>query len=327
MPYELASQRVFHKKMKIFFLSDLWIPFPGGAERFVYNLARELVQRGHEVRVLTSYPHAESSDGIDVVFRNVGVYKERNEGAEVVKEEIARFAPDVLFVHHFFAAQFQQEIETCGIPFVQVVHNGKRMQGASLSIYNSEYTRERAGARADDITMNPPAYPDCIASEHGDGIGFVKPIPHKGVELVYEIARRLPDRTFHVLRGEWYTIEVIQELHNIVFYQPIPLVRDFYAKCRIMLMPSKSEDAGTIPQESAMNGIPCISTDVMGLKETNAAGIRLPEDPDMWVEEIKKLDNKEYYDEVVRKQSEHLKEFKWDEKMNQIDSIIRTWQK
>jgi glycogen synthase len=74
--------------MRILFLSDLWIPFPGGAERYVFNLARELVRRGHDVTVLTSYYRAQASDGIKVRWEDVGVREQRESGAQIVRSAI-----------------------------------------------------------------------------------------------------------------------------------------------------------------------------------------------------------------------------------------------
>ena len=45
-------------EVKIVCLSDLWLPFPGGAERYIANISQALIDRGHEVHVLTSYAPA-----------------------------------------------------------------------------------------------------------------------------------------------------------------------------------------------------------------------------------------------------------------------------
>jgi glycosyltransferase involved in cell wall biosynthesis len=227
-------------------------------------------------------------------------------------------------MHQFFASQFAQEARESGIPCVQIVHNGDRHQFVKLAIFNSDYTRKRSNAEPGDVTLLPPAYPDCIAETHGDKIGFIKPLPHKGVDLVYRLAELLPDRRFLILQGEWYTLEIIRnDLPNVTFLQPVDDIREFYSQCRIILMPSLSEDAGTVPQEAAMNGLPCISSNVGGLPETNPGGILLqPDDASEWVRQIELLDDGEYYAAIAAHQKARLGGFHWQEKIDRISEII-----
>ena len=58
--------------MKICFFSTQYLPTVGGVERYTYNIARLLVQRGHKVTVVTSslegLPQQETdADGIDIL--------------------------------------------------------------------------------------------------------------------------------------------------------------------------------------------------------------------------------------------------------------------
>ena len=81
------------------------------------------------------------------------------------------------------------------------------------------------------------------------------------------------------------------------------------------------------PQESAMNGIPCLSTNIMGLEETNEAGIRLPAEPIFWVDQINALDDETYYKKIVEREREHLASFEWEKKMEQIHNYIQSCRK
>lgn len=292
----------------ILVLSDLWLPFPGGAERLMFNLARDLMRRGEVIHVTTGYHAAQQFDG---PWFNVIEVPENDVGAGTLQEAIDRIQPDVILTHHYWALTFENVIAGCArrhsAPIVQVVLNGRRMESASLAVYISDFVRTTlGGARDGDLTITPPAFPDVVAAEHGDAIGFIKPLPHKGVELVYEIARRMPDRQFVILRGEWQDIEIIEPLPNVEFMEPVVDIRDFYRRCRLVLMPSVSEDAGTVAQECALNGIPCISSDVGGLPETNSGGIKIgSRDPDVWVRWITKLDDLYYAAEIDRRQRQY----------------------
>lgn len=308
--------------MRLLFLSDLWTPFPGGAERFLSNIAHELRKRGHEIHVLTSYERAVDIDGIAIHFRDIGVNARRGEGEEIIKQMVHEIKPDMMFTHHFFASEFKSLVIQFLMPVVQVVHNGGKIPGAALAIFNSQYTRSQTTSNEKDMVILPPAYEDIVADLHGDSIGFVKPIHHKGVDFVYRLAAHFPERKFLILRGEWQNLEDIRQLPNVTFMEPVNDIREFYSKCRLMLMPSWSEDAGTIPQEAALNGLPCISTDVMGLPETNGGGIILPRDENLWRAAIEKLDDPAYYQSIAERQREYVKSIRWDEKFDALDRLL-----
>lgn len=291
---------------RILCISDLWMPFPGGAERLIFNLSRELMRRGNEVNAVTGYGPAKQFDGPTVVPLTT-INADR--GAGIIRDLIAYDRPDVILTHHYYAHMFGQVMVDSGVPVVQVVLNGKRMEGAALAVYISRWVRNQSGdAQPQDIVMTPPAFDDVVAETHGDAIGFIKPIPHKGVELVYRIAAAMPERRFVILRGEWQDLEVIRPAANIEFMEPVDDIREFYARCRLVLMPSLSEDAGTVCFEAALNGLPALSTDVGGLPETNAGGMILSvtDTAETWVRVIKFLDDPVRYAWVVDNQRDHL---------------------
>ena len=294
--------------MRIMVLSDLWVPFPGGAERLMFNLARHLYRRGHDVQVLTGYHHAQVFDGPAVTVAPLGVRENRDRGVADVLAHVQEWKPDVILTHHFYASQFGYELVVTGRPVVHVVLNGTRLAGCAFAVYITSWVAKRCGALGTDMVVMPPAFDDVVAATHGDAIGFVKPIAHKGAETVYEIAERMPDRQFVVLRGEWQNIELLRDdLPNVEYLEPVADMRDFYARCRLLLMPSRSEDAGTVAQEATLNGLPCISSDVEGLVETNGGGIRLdPYDTSAWVTTIEALDDPAVYDSIVRSQRAHF---------------------
>lgn len=291
--------------MRILVLSDLWLPFPGGAERLIFNLSRALYQRGHDVLVLTGYEHAEPFDGPPVVV-NLDMPTDRTGEAQVALVA-ARFEPELILTHHVYARGFAGLLAEWPIPVVQVVLNGPRLPFAALAVYISEWVRSRHDdARPDDLTILPPALPDVVADEHGDAIGFVKPIEHKGAQFFYRIARALPDRRFVVLRGEWQDLEIIERLPNVEFLEPVSDIRKFWELVRVVLAPSLSEDAGTIGQEAAVNGVPCLSSMAGGLPETNGGGILLPPTRvGRWVRAIRSLDNPARYESVVQRQRDY----------------------
>lgn len=282
----------------ILVVSDLWVPFPGGAERLIFNLARELYRAGESVDVITGYERAQRFDGPPVGFHSI------ESGAQLA-DLIAEHGPKVqaILTHHYWATLYEKEIMAAGAPVVQIVLNGRRLPGAAFAVFISEWVRAQLADEPTDLTMVPPAFADVVAEDHGDAIGFVKPLVHKGVELVYEIAAAMPDRQFVILRGEWQNLELIEPAPNITFLEPVDDIADFYARCRLVLMPSLSEDAGTVAQECALNLIPCISSDVGGLPETNAGGLRLHvHHVGVWTDAIERFDDPTFYNRIVTRQ-------------------------
>lgn len=289
---------------RVLVLSNLWPPFPGGAERLIFNVARHLTRSMH-VEALTGYEQAQRFDGPTIWQEDIPA---DGEGERIIRAYIADVRPDVIVTHHYYASVFAELLAGCGIPIVQIVLNGQRYPWAAHAVYISEWVRDQLGdARPGDQVMTPPAFADVIADTHGDSIGFIKPLPHKGVDLVYRIAKAMPGRRFLILRGEWQDLETIRHLRNVRFVEPVEDMRDFYRQVRLMLAPSTSEDAGTVAQEATLNGLPCIASAVGGLAETGAGGVLLqPGDLDGWVATIRALDDPTVYERVVERQHRFL---------------------
>lgn len=313
--------------MRILILSDLWLPFPGGAERYISNVADALVARGHEVSVLTSYALAKPQNpAIPIIIEDIGVYDRHAEGVNTILDFI-NDPLDLILTHHFFAGEFAKLLTVFAaseLPFVEIIHNRQRHPSASLAIFNSRHIAERSGYRAGDIIMLPPAGANTVAETSGDYIGHIKPLGGKGIDCTYRLAQAFPERKFLVLRGEWQNSEDIQRFPNVEFMEPVDDIREFYSRCRLLLMPSLSEDAGTVPQECALNGIPCISSNVGGLPETNGGGILLPpNDVTAWAEQILRLDKPDYYLRTAHRQREYVAGLNWEGKFDEIDRKVR----
>lgn len=277
---------------RVLVLTDLYPPFPGGWERYVYNLAVHLQATGMDVHVLTAYEPARQFDGPPITAQPIGD-GDGDPGWGPVSVMIGSYKPDVIVTGHHFARLFDADLAVTGIPVVQVVLNGQRLSHAAHAVYITEFVRSLdQSARLSDQTIWPWATPDVVSHDYGDAVGFIKPIPHKGVDLVYRIAEKMPERRFIVLRGEWQDLEVIRRLRNVEFMEPVHDIRDFWGRVNCVLVPSLSEDAGTVAQEATLNGVPCVSSDRGGLIETNGGGVMLdPTDLAPWLWAIRALDD------------------------------------
>ena len=315
--------------MKILFLTDLWKPFPGGAEAYVFNMAVALCERGHDISIVTSYERAVAGRPDFNLIQELDLGKRENQAqrADTLHRHVDEIHPDVIITHRYFAEEYGSAITSWGYPVIEVVHQHKKIPNAQFYVYNTEYTRRQNGAEnyPNSIVILPPVGRDSYADyghEIGTMIGFVKPLPGKGIDFIYELADRLPDRKFLILRGEWQPLETIVDKPNVEFIDPVPIMFDFYKRCRIVLMPSLSEDAGTVPLEAAYNRIPCISSNIMGLPETNAGGILLSLDANQWIDAIKQLDDGGYYCAVRERQAKYAFGIKWAEKFDYLSETL-----
>jgi hypothetical protein len=89
--------------MRILFISDLWKPFPGGAESYAFNVAREMKARGHKIGVLTSYEKAVPADPDFDFFYDpkIGQWTtlSKEYRSELAAIYLKEFKPDLIFIH------------------------------------------------------------------------------------------------------------------------------------------------------------------------------------------------------------------------------------
>lgn len=117
--------------------------------------------------------------------------------------------------------------------------------------------------------------------------------------MLAQLAERLPHRKFIGVMG--YGNQVISDRKNITYVENTHNIKSIYKQSRIIIMPSSYESYGRVAIEACSSGIPVIASSAPGLKASlDYAGIFADkwDDPDEWVELIKSLDDKEYYDKV-----------------------------
>lgn len=174
-------------------------------------------------------------------------------------------------------------------------------------------------------------------------ITLFNPLKRKGGGVFREMAKALPGRKFASVHGwtclkksaesEEFSEELIKriceslgtsytgqkpeyvdfrEIKNISLLDPTENVGEIYSKTRILVVPSQWEEAfGRVVVEAMANGIPVVGSNVGGLKEAMGSGGILVNDytnPSAWVEEIKRLDDREYYHEVSQRGLREIKD-------------------
>lgn len=204
-------------------------------------------------------------------------------------------------------------------------------------VANSQFTasraRERFGVEADVIPplVRPEAYRTESDRSH---VLFVNPHPYKGVDIAFELATRRPDIPFLFLEAWGVRDDLRREytrraasLPNVTWSPRVSDMREVYRKARLVLVPSKWEEAwGRIPTEAHLSGIPALASDRGGLPESVGPGGILV-DPDGpisgWEEGLARLwDDAAEYDRLVQRAEEYSRRPEIQPE-NLIDRFIR----
>jgi glycosyltransferase involved in cell wall biosynthesis len=133
-----------------------------------------------------------------------------------------------------------------------------------------------------------------------ENVTFINPHVAKGVDVAIAVARHCPEIPFSFVESwklgvNWRrTLESkLAEVPNIKLRSAVVDMRQIYGKCRILIAPSRWEEAyGRVAAEAQFSGIPVVASKRGGLPEAvGSGGILLdPESPiDDWVSAVKRL--------------------------------------
>lgn len=298
--------------MNILYSIHLYFPFHKcGAERYVHNLNKFLVSRGHTVRVIIQQA---AQYKIEVPYTIDGV--------EVLgpgDNEVYNWA-DVFITHLEETERTIARANLLDKPVIQIVHNSTPYQcvynghGNINIIYNSHWIEEKLAYEFPSMVLQPPCdwreFDVCEDSSKNEFITLINLNENKGAETFWNIARSMPEKKFLAVKGG-YDHQILKGLMNVEVIDNTPDILDVYKRTRILLMPSKLESWGLVATEAICNGIPVIASPTPGISENiGTAGLYHDRrDTNAWVRQIRALDNPGYYkqcSEASRKRSREL---------------------
>lgn len=280
-----------------------------GAEWALHEMLRALVRRGHEATVLLSQPAASrephSVDGVRVVPQAAGA-----------DTQFVKTVPraDAVVSHLENVPTVASLARGYGVPLIVVCHNTfpltwqPMLQGSTaLAVVNSRWMlakAEKALAHAVQrphrvLVVRPPVWADEYRTTRGDCITLINCTASKGARVLKQLAERMPDRKFLVVRGG-YGEQEPPALDNVLMLDHMPgrQMRDeVYARTHLLLMPSDYESWGRVGVEAMASGIPVLAHPTEGLKESlGDAGVFCDrKDVDAWQAAIERLDNASAY--------------------------------
>ncbi|MGP4114654.1 glycosyltransferase family 4 protein [Streptomyces sp. 4N509B] len=292
--------------MRIAALVHYYVPhYMAGSETMLHAMLRALAAAGHDVDVVVT----EHQRG-PVDYVHDGIRVRRAARGRGVPAALDAFAPDVLISHHQEAPNashyaWQRAVRREPAPqVVHIVHNTfpgplavTRRWRPRLVVFNAWWVREHHAARGgipstcQMIVIHPPVRAEDHATTPGTDATLVNLNRDKGGEILYQLARRLPDTQFAGVVGG-HGPQIIRRAPNVeIIPHTSDMRRDVWARTRVLLMPSIYESYGMAGVEAMASGIPVIAHPTPGLQESlGDAGIFVDRgDLDGWERELRRL--------------------------------------
>ncbi len=235
-----------------------------------------MVRDGYEITVITEYPEETILNGVRVVPQ---VY--RVESREIPET-------DIIFTH---LGRTGRAINN-GVYFQKPVlvffhstltnHYIRNKPGTHL-VFNSEHSRR--GMNMSGTILHPIVDIDPFPIK-GKYVTLVNCNENKGGKFMIELAKNLPSVQFKGVKGG-YGDQFTEDLPNLHYIETAKTKDAIYGDSRMVICPSKYESYSMVAVEAAMLGIPVVTSEAEGFKES--IGERLPLKLDLWIEKIYNL--------------------------------------
>lgn len=280
--------------MKILSLAHCYLPLNrGGAELMLHRVLSRLVREGHDVTVAVT---EDGPRGAELDLDGVRVrYVE-------AKDEL-RKNPDRIVTHLknvSVALSYRRQFR---VPVVVLCHSDHKWimmdlaKKPDVTVFNTQWVRDsvlkRLRLSESSLVLHPPVDPGPVYETPGHFVTLVNPLPEKGSDTFYAVAKALPNVPFLVVEGGYE--------HRRQEFRPLPNVsvqphtkemhRDVYSRTKVLLMPSHFESYGMVAVEAATSGIPVVAAPTPGLMESLGGNATyLPHDSfDLWIGAVEKL--------------------------------------
>lgn len=355
--------------MKILFATHRFYPPDqnGGAQISMHILLKQLLARGHACEVVAmakdGWRHSTSRALWTISGKTTPGWADRFNGyptyrtatwhiVPMLKNRIHAFQPDILLFDKLETLQAFQQDSSARIPTILSVVDvtfeqldvTPRLDETVQIISNSHFTKERI-RRAFGIEA-PVIYPlidfPRYKTDRPDApyITMINPVPMKGVGIVLQVARLLPERKFLIVEG-WKgealnkeaVLKELESLPNVDFFPWTSDMRAVFAQTRILLAPSQCEEAfGRVALEAQASGIPVVASNIGGLPEAVGEGgilVNKNAPADEWVSNIETiLTQPGLYETLSRKakQNTERREFSSDELVTAFETLASTHQ-
>lgn len=290
-------------------LSDLSVRVGGTVAANAVVWARNRLGRN-----VTREEHADITHWVSVLPQNV------------LRRAIREFQPDVIVVNSIERWAWRLVHAICrqlGVPDILYVREEDSLRHLdteaipAVLVANTLSLAKKLRAKGLDCSYIPSVVETSVTRTETTRIVAlaINPISAKGGDIVWRVARELPDIPFVLqeswpLRGEDLTrVETeAAALPNVEFRRSLPPGPSLYADARVLLVPYRVDSRPRVILEAQANGIPVIAGDTPALVDAVAeGGLVVPlESIDSWVAAIRSLwDDENLYRRLVAEASEH----------------------
>lgn len=295
-----------------------------GAEWMAHHILKDLQSKGHNIRVLlhqANYYKITNNytfEGIDVFPPNPQVIQGLFDWSDAVVTHL-----DYTKWSINMAEMYRKPI----FHLIHNVHNYPEIAEARRTqhiVYNAYWAKNKLMYDHPSFVLTPPVdyrYYDVSSNPiNNDYITLINLNENKGGHIFADIARAMPQKRFLGVLGS-YDKQVVQDLPNVKYVANSTDIRQYYAKTRILLMPSDFESWGRTATEAMCSGVPVICSMADGLVENcGKAGIYVENRNNIkeWVEAIAKLDDEKAYSAASKKAKARSREHDPREKLNEF---------
>lgn len=260
--------------MRVVAVVHFYVPVHmAGSETMLHAMLAALVAAGHDVHVVVTREANHRDDVVD------GVHVHRRMG-HAADAKIQHLQPDIIVTHHAEVHRAKRAADRHRSRLIHLLHSDAQiacrataLQRPDLVVFNTNWVRDAFrtswGLERDGMVLHPPIDPARHLVTPGSKVTLVNLSEAKGALVFYELARLMPDVEFLGVIGG-YDEQLIEDLPNVEIHPHTPDPRTFWAKTRILLVPSAHESFGMVSIEAALSGIPAIAHPTPGLREALA---------------------------------------------------------
>ncbi|MDJ0702680.1 MAG: glycosyltransferase [Leptolyngbyaceae cyanobacterium MO_188.B28] len=286
----------------------------GGAEQSSLYLFQSLQKLGWEIEVICRVSlrsqyfwrgcwrilKREQPPSLSVVDNDLGYpcwrwitkFGQQPQWIEFLNRRLEEYQPDIVLGHDQPNCPLLINAAERGYPSFYFARNLGNIETGEVipeklhTIANSPYTAEVASqVSTKEIGVVLP-FMKCdryrVQARQRRYITFINPIPEKGVDVVLEIARHLPQERFLFVKGQWPIygesaleafVKPARELPNVDIWEHQADMRQVYAMTDVLLVPSQfTETFGRVIVEAQVNGIPVVTAKAGGIPYTVGRG-------------------------------------------------------
>ncbi len=257
--------------------------------------------------------------------------------ANALAQAMSEFAPEVVVGSSLDRWAWRRIHEVCdrhGVPSVLYVREDDSLSHMATGavpaavVANAESLAEALRSQGFECDYVPSVVNlDVTRVETSRRVALaINPIESRGVDLVWNVAERLPTVRFVVQESWPLTAEQLSNLNdhlrllpNVEFRRATAPGPHLYGDARVSLVPYRVDNRPRVIAEAFANGIPAIVADLPALVDAcGAGGVRVPIDGvDQWCAAIERLwSDDDAYNALVEAARSHS--------LAQDDELVRT---